>query len=706
MICLKQQIKLLDKLFLYFIILFGLLASSFLYAQNFTLDDIMSSPFPSNLIAAPNLDRVAWIFNDRGIRNIWIADGPDYKARQISAYKEDDGQELGGLCFNPDGSVIVYVRGGAANRRGEYPNPTSDPQGVEQAVWATKADGGEPWRLGKGSNPLVSPKGDLVVFGFKEKIFVVPLDGSKKAEPLFEARGRNSSYYWSPDGSKIAFESQREDHSFIGVYNFSSKKIAWLEPSVERDTEPIWSPDGKSIAFIRFPGGLREWFFGRNTKIPFSIWIADIESGKARKIWKTDDSGGFAQYYPAHPLMWGADNRILFYSEHEDWMHIYSISTKGDDALCLSPGKYEVEDATLSHDGRTLIFNANKKDIDRRHLWSVPVTGGELKQLTSGKGIEWSPIAANKGEHIILFCSTSQQPASPAVIPFNGGKPKLIAPETIPSQFPIKALVEPQQVIFKAADGLEIHAQLFLPPQAKADDKRAAAIFMHGGPIRQMLLGWHYRGYYHNAYAMNQYLASKGYVVLSVNFRSGIGYGRKFRNAPNQGPRGASEYQDIIAAGKYLQKRPEVDSQKIGLWGGSYGGYLTAMGLARDSDLFAAGVDLHGVHDWSLRGRRRSGGGWGITSEELQRSAHDSSPVADVAFWSSPVLFIHGDDDRNVDFVQTTDLVQRLRALGKAHIEILIFPDEVHGFLLYKNWLRAFSAAADFFNRFLKSSNK
>jgi dipeptidyl aminopeptidase/acylaminoacyl peptidase len=257
-------------------------------------------------------------------------------------------------------------------------------------------------------------------------------------------------------------------------------------------------------------------------------------------------------------------------------------------------------------------------------------------------------------------------------------------------------------VIFKAPDGLKIHAQLFLPKGAKSRNKLPAAIFMHGGPIRQMLLGWHNRDYYHGAYALNQYLAYKGYVVLAVNYRSGIGYGYDFRRAPDQGPRGASEYQDIVAAGQYLQKRPEVDPGKIGLWGGSYGGYLTALGLARDSELFAAGVDLHGVHDWSLRGRRREGGGWGISGEDLMSSAYQSSPVADVYYWSSPVLFIHGDDDRNVDFIQTTDLVQRLRKLGKAHIEILVFPDEVHGFLRHDIWLKVYQATADFFDRFLK----
>jgi dipeptidyl aminopeptidase/acylaminoacyl peptidase len=271
-----------------------------------------------------------------------------------------------------------------------------------------------------------------------------------------------------------------------------------------------------------------------------------------------------------------------------------------------------------------------------------------------------------------------------------------LAPQTYPANFPSQQLVSPQQVIFRSADGLEIHGQLFLPVNAKAGEKQPALVFMHGGPIRQMLLGWHYMYYYANSYAMNEYLASRGYVVLSVNYRSGIGYGRAFREAPGRAGRGATEYKDIVAAGKYLQSRPDVDPSRVGLWGGSYGGFLTAMGLARNSDIFAAGVDFHGVHDWPTD----NWDGKNIPPE-LTKLAHDSSPVTSVDAWKSPVLFIHGDDDRNVYFAQTVDLVARLRARGVV-IEQLVFPDDVHDFLLHRNWLAGYRATGDFFDRRLK----
>jgi len=692
--------------FFYFVaiaLLYIFCYSSPVAPQSITLNQLMSVPFPSNLVVAPGGDKIAWVFNEQGQRNIYLAAAPAYVPEKITNYDNDDGQELGGLAFSYDGNMLVFSRGGAANHQGEHPNPTSDPGGTDRAVWAIRISGGEPWQLGKGTAPVVSPADNRVVFQKNGKIYQALIDSASSSKLLFKARGSNRSPVFSPDGSRLAFVSYRDDHSFVGIYDFKRQKISWIAPSVDRDREPVWSPDGKKLAFFRFPGVMVAPSRRRGMHLPFELWVANIESGKATKVWTCpDSSGGFAQSYPAHPLMWGADDRLVFYSEHDGWMHLYSVSIKGGNAICLTPGEYEVEDAILSPDRRSVIFNSNNRDINRRHLWSVAVKGGKLRQLTQGSGIEWSPVVISAGKELAFLCSSAWQPAAPAVITISSGKSRLLAPQLIGPIFSKQQLVEPQQVTFQAPDGIMIHGQLFLPKGASPGDLRPAVIFMHGGPIRQMYPAWHNRGYYHNCYAFNQYLASRGYVVLSVNYRTGIGYGRAFRIAANQGPRGASEYQDIVAAARYLQQRPEVNPAKIGLWGGSYGGYLTALGLARDSELFAAGVDLHGVHDWSLRARRRDGGGWDIYSEKQMRLAYDSSPVADVRFWYSPVLFIHGDDDRNVDFIQTTDLVQRLRKEGKAHVELLIFPDEVHGFLLHKSWIRAFRAAADFLDRFLK----
>jgi dipeptidyl aminopeptidase/acylaminoacyl peptidase len=179
-----------------------------------------------------------------------------------------------------------------------------------------------------------------------------------------------------------------------------------------------------------------------------------------------------------------------------------------------------------------------------------------------------------------------------------------------------------------------------------------------------------------------------------VNYRSGIGYGLDFREALRYGPAGGSEYNDVQGAGVYLRSRSDVDPDRIGAWGGSYGGYLTAMALARASDLFRAGVDLHGVHDWATELEIAS------TAPDY-RLAFESSPMAFLSTWRSPVLLIQGDDDRNVQFNQTVKLADALR---RQHVDVeeLVFPDEVHDFLLYRTWLAAYQAASAYLDRKLK----
>jgi dipeptidyl aminopeptidase/acylaminoacyl peptidase len=273
------------------------------------------------------------------------------------------------------------------------------------------------------------------------------------------------------------------------------------------------------------------------------------------------------------------------------------------------------------------------------------------------------------------------------VVAASGGPVKVIFP-TLPKQFPTSAHVVPQNVMTKAEDGLEIHNQLFLPKDLKPGERRPAVVFVHGGPGRQMLLGYHYRFFYHLAYGVNQWLANQGYVVISVNYRSGIGYGRSFRTAPNTGGRGNSEYQDVVAAAKYLQARPDVDPQRIGIWGLSYGGLLTAQALAHNSDIFKVGVDLAGVH---LQG----------SSLDAESVSYQSSAISQIDKWKSPVLLRHGDDDRNVPFSQTVGLVQLLRA-HNVYYELIIYPDDVHDPLLHRRWVYELTRTGEFLNRYLK----
>jgi dipeptidyl aminopeptidase/acylaminoacyl peptidase len=664
-------------------------AQSTLAQESFTLEQVMSSPFPSDLVSAPDAGIIAWVQNAEGVRNIWVAEQPDFLGRQLTGFTEDDGQTVSDLGLTTDGRRVVFVYGDGPNRQGDVPNPRSNPEGREQAIWVVDVGGpaaGMPRRLGTGSSPVISPSGDRIAFLARGQVWTVDLEpatagraepdqvgedqpaADAKPEQLFEIRGSASSPRWSPDGSRLAFVSNRGDHSFVGVFHLETETLRYLDPSLDRDVAPTWSPNGSQLAFGRIPTERQQLPFApRRAGLPWSLRAVDVASGEAREVWKAAEGPGsvFRGIESDTPLWWAEGNRLVFPWERDGWTHMYSVPAGGGDALLLTPGEFEVEHVSLSPEGTHVVYSSNQDDIDRRHLWRVPVT-----------------------------------PAHAAIL-LGPGERRAVAPGSLPPDFPIEDLVEPRQVVFPAADGMLIHGQLFLPNDLGPGERRPAAVFFHGGSRRQMLLGWHYRGYYHNAYALNQYLASRGYVVLSVNYRSGTGYGMEFREAIDYGARGASEFNDVLGAGLYLRSRPDVDPERIGLWGGSYGGYLTALGLARASDLFAAGVDLHGVHDWNVVIRNFVPSYDPEAHAEAARVAFQASPMAYIDSWRSPVLLIHGDDDRNVPFSESVSLLESLRKQG-VEVEQLVFPDEVHGFLLHENWLAAYRAAADFFQRQLE----
>jgi dipeptidyl aminopeptidase/acylaminoacyl peptidase len=702
-----------------FVLFFG--ATGTLSAQQpFSLQQVLSAPYASELTAAPVGDRFAWVENAEGHHNLWLS-GPHAPAHQLTIFDQDDGLDLYNLAWSPDASVIGFTRTTEDGPDDKPSNPAHLQRSLEPEIWLAPIAGPVPTApMVQGSAPLFSRDGHTLFFIRDHSIWSLTLSPkAAEATQLVIDHGRASSLTLSPDGNLLAFISTRgtgqREHSFLALFDLRSHVLTFPAASTGNDSAPVFSHDGKQLAWLRSPFTTApEFAANRTSGNPWSIQVLDLASNQTRTAFTAAPNVAgsvLPRMSTGEPrLFWTGRGNIIFASEADGWVHLYVLDPAHTDRApqILTEGPFEVEDPAVSADGTTLVYSSNQVtndplDADRRHIWRMePDTDPNPTEITHGAGVETHPQISAENHALVGLISNVREPMHAAFISSRGEMQPLHI-GALPATYPAAQLSVPQQVLFPSQDRLfTLHAQVFFPPHFSPHDEHAAILFFHGGPKRQMLLGYPGMDYYSNAYAMNQYLASRGFIVVSVNYRCGIGYGMNFRDCENSGAAGAAEYNDVLGAVNYLRSSSYVDKTRIGVWGGSYGGYLTALALARNSDLFAAGVDFHGVHEWAREDNAAADWLRGTLAEQerIAAIAHASSPMAAVERWKSPVLLIHGDDDPDVAYQQTPRLADALRARGVS-VDELIFPDEVHDFILHRDWLTSYERAAAFFEHVL-----
>ena len=654
---------------------------------------------------APN--REGWIANPTG--------SPDATERAIWAVRSSGGApawriaEGGNPELSPDGKWVLFVKEGQIYRVAVdgVPHTAETDKSLKPFIkeWGTL------------SNPRWSPDGSKIAFvstRTDHSLILVYDVKTRSVAYLSPSVDFDTSPTWSEDGKRVAFirrpglpfgQQSQQGNGSLGNPNGPAAGNAGQRAGGggggrgnggggrggRGGGRGARGDDAANSSRDQRPG-LFTARFEDGSNITF--WVGDAVTGEAKQVWhnRPDD-----RVFTAITAINWAGDALIFQQEPEEWTRWYSVAANGGTAtpIELTPGDGQAEHTAISKDGKTLFYTTNYLDRDRRHVWRVPTSGGKAEQITTGDGVETYPAALASGKSVAVLSSDATRPYGVGVWPSAASQEKSAQKVVYPSlakDFPAAAMVAPVNVTLKAEDGVEFHNQIFIPKDLKPGERRPAIVFVHGGPVRQMLLGDHYMWFYHTAYLTNEWLQSMGYIVMSVNYRSGIGYGKSFRNAEGRGGAGNTEYRDVIAAGKYLQTRGDVDPKRVGIWGLSYGGVLTAQALARNSDVFIAGVDLAGVHLW----------GSSLDPEEV---SYKSSVISAIDGWKSPVLLIQGDDDRNVAFQQMTGLVQLLRA-KKVYHELIVFPDDTHESLLDSRWMYTYARMEAFLDKFLKNANR
>ena len=655
-----------------------------------TLDDVLDLKYLGRWDWSPDGRWIGWLWDDGGVQDLWLADpaaaGDRSAARRLTEAKDTvsdfvwqpggDAVALivdGSLCMaRPDGagwfSVQTIVAGEAKHGQLAWsPDGTRLAYSREGALWLfDQAEGAHrevklPGRLMPGgpvgAGPCWSPDGRWIAVGFRGElglptVGIVAADGTVGWRSLDHADAAIAGSYAWIDASTL-------------FYRVSSKFNSVLDSYLV--TLPVAGTDEVGLRPIHHAAGNGSQLSGIAIPAPdgtqFALLLED--DGYAHFHLFDRAAGGFEQ---------------LTFGECEDFGH-------AGDMPYWTP------------DGTQLIYASNRAGLGFRHLWSLDVATGDNRPLTTGQTTDVQPHVSPDGRHIAFVRCDAYRHMDIWVAPSAAPAAARQLSYAMPGGWTEAAQVKAEEIVYQGALGWSIHAQLYRPHGWQPGDKRRfpALVWVHGGPIRQMRPTWHPMHSYALFHAYHQYLLHKGYGVLVINFRGGIGYGRDFRHGLYR-KMGVDDVTDVVEAGRYLKSLPWVDPERVAVWGLSYGGYMTLHCLTQYPEEFAMGVNIAGIWDfpqWTKWVQEKHGRGGGFQAylggdpEQGQDLYRQGSPCTFKANLRRPLINLHGTADANVDFAQMDRIVADCVELGVEY-EAYYYPDEVHTFRYRRSWRDAF----------------
>jgi len=470
----------------------------------------------------------------------------------------------------------------------------------------------------------------------------------------------------------------------------AEREIRWSMPDVSDDGRYV-------VAGVRSADNKDRWYVA-----------LDPETGKTRILdtlhddaWIREAGAGFGA---SGVDFLRDDKRIWFLSERDGWMHLYTLDVSDPSAKAkhVTSGKWEVTSAALARDGKKFYVTSTEVHPGERHIYSVPVDGGALTKLTTMTGSNEGPVSPDDST-IGLVYSYSNKPPEVYVMPNTAGAAAKQVTTTPTAEWRSFAWIDPKVITFKARDGVDVYARLFTPEMigARRDPLHPGVVFVHGAGYAQN--AHKYWASYFREYMFHNLLASRGYVVLDVDYRASSGYGRDWRTAIYR-HMGGKDLDDIVDGAKYIVATQQVDAKRIGVYGGSYGGFITLMAMFTTPDVFAAGAALRPVTDWAHYNHGYTSNILNVPQQDAE-AYRQSSPIYFAEGLKGALLICHGMVDTNVLFQDSVRLVERLIELHKENWTFAPYPVENHGFERAASWADEYKRILKLFEENLRSAH-